>query len=280
MNDYDRVADAISYISEHFRDQPSLEEVASHVNMSMYHFQRLFTQWAGVSPKKLLEFVSLDYAKQLLRDRRSIMETSYSTGMSGSSRLHDLFVSIDGMTPGQFKSGGAGLQITYDLRDTRFGVALVAATTVGICRLSFVDGETGSAAAEMLRTQFPGAELKRGGSPMHDVALRIFSDKWHDLDRVRLHLKATPFQLQVWQALLRIPFGTATTYGDVAEEIGRPRAARAVAGAIAANPVAFLIPCHRVLRATGALGGYRWGETRKSAIIGWEAAARVCSDVR
>lgn len=270
MNDYERIEKSILFLQQHFKDQPDLDAVAAEVQVSPFHFQRMFKDWAGVSPKKFLQFISLEYAKGLLKQQLSLFEVSYETGFSGTGRLHDLFVSMEGMTPGEYKNGGESLEIRYSFAETAFGEVLIASTGKGICHLSFT--QAGSDDLTTLRAKFPHASLIQLTDGLQQDALRFFSGDWNDLDRVKLHLKATPFQLKVWQSLLRIPFGKVATYGTIATEIKNPKAFRAVGTAIGDNPVAFLIPCHRVIRSTGLFGDYHWGSTRKTAMLGWEAA--------
>ncbi|MCB1668302.1 MAG: methylated-DNA--[protein]-cysteine S-methyltransferase [Porticoccaceae bacterium] len=268
---YNRVAKAIDYIQLHFKEQPSLDQVAAEVNMSPFHFQRLFTDWAGISPKKFIQYLSLTYAKQLIsNDRTTMLDTAYATGLSGTGRLHDLFVSIEGMTPGEFKNGGEQLNINYSFADSPFGKLIVASTAKGICHLVFEEDEK-RALAE-LKARFPSATYHQIADQLQQNALFIFQKDWQQLKQIKLHLNGTPFQLKVWESLLTIPEGGLTTYGSLAEKINKPKASRAVGTAIGSNPVAFFIPCHRVIQASGQLGGYRWGTTRKSALIGWEAA--------
>jgi AraC family transcriptional regulator of adaptative response/methylated-DNA-[protein]-cysteine methyltransferase len=268
---YQRIAAAIAHIQAHFKDQPSLEELAEQVHLSPFHFQRLFTEWAGTSPKQFLRYTSLAHAKQLLRaDQASLLTAAYETGLSGTGRLHDLFVKIEGMTPAEFKLGGKALRIRYRLAESPFGPLIVAATAKGVCHMAFYEDE--GAALATLRDHFPAAEIVAEADPAQEAALRIFRQGGGDLGQIKLHLKGTDFQLKVWEALLRIPFGGLSTYGAIAQRIARPGAARAVGTAIGSNPVAFLIPCHRVIQASGVLGGYMWGPVRKAAIIGWEGA--------
>ena len=268
--DYDRIEKAIHFIRENFKSQPSLDEIAKAVHMSPFHFQRMFSEWAGVSPKKFMQYVSVTYAKSLLKERMTLMDTAYETGLSGTSRLHDLFVNIESMTPGEFKSGGADLKINYSFADSPFGQLIVASTHKGICHLSFEADE--AAAVGNLADRFPNAAFHRGIDQYQQDALAIFQKDWQRLDQIKLHLVGTPFQLKVWESLLKIPMGQLTTYGDIAQNINNPKAFRAVGTAVGCNPVAFLIPCHRVIQGSGDMGGYMWGTTRKSAIIGWEAA--------
>lgn len=268
---YDRIARAIEYIRTNFKDQPGLEEIAAQVHLSPYHFQRLFHEWAGTSPKKFLQYISLDHAKQLLKEQRySLFDTAFETGLSGTGRLHDLFVNIEGMTPAEYKNGGEKLQIHYSFAESPFGNLIVASTPRGVCHLAFQENE--EEALQALKARFPNASYQRKLDLMQQHALFLFQHDWSKLAQIKLHLKGTDFQLKVWEALLHIPMGKLTTYGEIASHLGQPNASRAVGTAIGNNPVAFLIPCHRVIQSTGMLGGYRWGETRKTAIIGWEGA--------
>jgi AraC family transcriptional regulator of adaptative response/methylated-DNA-[protein]-cysteine methyltransferase len=267
-----RIAAAILFLRENFQRQPSLEEVAAQVQWSPDHFQRVFTAWAGVSPKKFAQYLSLGYAKSLLRvPNATLFNTAVETGLSGTGRLHDLFVSIEGMTPGEWKSG-TGLVLYYHFAETIFGKALVAATDRGVCHLAFVEEE--SAGVRALLKSFPLATHHHGMHPHSEAAVRLISRNWSDLTQLKLHLRGTPFQIKVWEALLKIPSGKVATYGSLAASLGQPTAARAVGSAVGDNPVGFLIPCHRVIQASGALGGYAWGVERKAAMLGWEAAER------
>lgn len=285
--DYHRVARGIGYIAAHYRTAPALDEIAAAAHLSPFHFQRMFTAWAGVSPKNFARYLSLDHARAALRDGgASLLDTALDAGLSGPGRLHDLFVKIEAMTPGEYARGGAGLAIRYGFADSLFGRLLVASTDRGICHMAFIDDADGPAddsksvpeplaeSLAALRHTYPEAEITPADPCCHDDALAALSGDWSGVGPIRLHLRGTPFQIKVWEALLRIPAGALAGYGDVAAAIGRPTAARAVAGAIAANPVAVLIPCHRVIRQCGRLGGYAWGAARKQALIGREAAAR------
>lgn len=268
---FNRIAEAINYIQTNFKDQPSLEQIAEKVNLSPFHFQRLFSEWAGTSPKRFLQYISINYAKKLLKENQaSLFETALETGLSGTSRLHDLFVNIEGMTPGEYKNGGESLSINYSFAESPFGNILVASTQKGICHIAFADEEL--AGLETLKNQFPKAEYKQMLDLEQQNALFIFSHDWRKLNQIKLHLKGTDFQIKVWETLLKIPMGQLSTYGTIAKHLQNPNASRAVGTAIGDNPVAFLIPCHRVIQSSGALGGYHWGTTRKSAIIGWEAS--------
>lgn len=268
---FDRIAQAINFIQANFKEQPTLEAVAEHVHLSPFHFQRLFTDWAGTSPKKFLQYISLQYAKQLLRQRQSTLEdAAFDTGLSGSSRLHDMFINIEGMTPAEFRDGGRGLAINYSYAESPFGNVLVASTAKGICHLAFAEND--EAGLDALRKNFPNASLTQKLDMLQQHALYIFTHDWSQLHKIKLHLKGTDFQLKVWESLLKIPMGGLSTYGAIAKQIDQPNASRAVGTAIGSNPVAFLIPCHRVIQSSGVIGGYMWGPVRKTAIIGWEAA--------
>ncbi len=266
---YDRIAKAIDYIQHNFKEQPTLDQIAAAINLSPFHFQKLFTEWAGTTPKRFLQYVSAEYAKKLLKDNKaSLFETAYETGLSGTSRLHDLFVKIEGMTPAEYRNGGQELAINYSISETPFGYIMIGSTSKGICHMSFEKQE--EEGLENLHSKFPNARLTNKADGLQKDALSIFENDWDELPQIKLHLKGTAFQLKVWEALLHIPLGSIATYGSVAQRINLQRASRAVGSAIASNPVAFLIPCHRVIKSSGALGGYMWGTTRKAAIIGWE----------
>jgi AraC family transcriptional regulator of adaptative response/methylated-DNA-[protein]-cysteine methyltransferase len=268
---YDRVEEAIEYINTHFKLQPGLDEVAEKIHLSPYHFQRLFTDWAGVSPKKFLQYISIEHAKNILKERKaSLFDVAFETGLSGTGRLHDLFINIEGMTPGEYKNGGENLSINYSFAESPFGDILVASTSKGICHMAFADNEKG--ALKTLQNSFPSAHYKQMVDLIQQNALYIFTHDWKDLDKIRLHLKGTAFQIKVWEALLKIPMGQLSTYGNIAEQLDSPGASQAVGSAVGSNPVAFLIPCHRVIQSTGVFGQYHWGSIRKTAMIGWEAA--------
>ena len=268
---YNRIAEAIAFIKENFKKQPSLKEVAEKVHLSPFHFQRLFTDWAGVSPKKFMQYTSIEYAKQLLKDNQAtLFNTAQQTGFSGTSRLHDLFINIEGMTPGEFKNGGENLSINYSFADSPFGSIIVASTKKGICHLAFFDNK--EEAILKLKSRFPNANYSQIENNFQQNAVSLFQQDWSNLNQIKLHLSGTPFQLKVWEMLLKIPMGNLSTYGTIAKAIDKPKASRAIGTAIGSNPIAFLIPCHRVIQSTGKSGGYMWGSTRKSAIIGWEAS--------
>jgi AraC family transcriptional regulator of adaptative response/methylated-DNA-[protein]-cysteine methyltransferase len=268
---YQRIETAIGYIREHFREQPSLEEVAKQVHLSPFHFQRLFTEWAGTTPKKFLQYISIEHAKKIMiKDQLSVFDTAFETGLSGTSRLHDLFVSIEGMTPAEYRDGGRHLQINYSFADSPFGQVLIASTPKGVCHLAFEADET--AGLQKLMAKFPQATYQRKLDMQQQHALFIFQHDWSRLHEIKLHLKGTPFQLKVWESLLKIPMGRLATYSAIANTIAHPKASRAVGTAVGDNPVAFLIPCHRVIQSTGIVGQYHWGTYRKSSMIGWEAS--------
>lgn len=268
-DNYERIESAIHYMVAHFKEQPTLETLAQVVHLSPFHFQRLFTRWAGVSPKKFIQFLSLNYAKELLKNKdHSLMETAYATGLSGSSRLHDLFVTLEGMTPGEYKQGGKGLTLNYGFYPTPFGQALVASTPKGICHLAFVHDKPDALA--QLKERFPQATYQANADAFHQAVVDFFHGD--SSASVALHLPGSPFQFKVWESLLKIPQGEVCTYGEIAHSLGQAQAARAVGSAVGKNPVAYLIPCHRVIQSTGHFGQYRWGATRKAAILGWEAA--------
>lgn len=272
QKDYERIEKAIHFALEHFKSQPTLEQMAKAVELGPHHFQRLFKEWVGVSPKKFIQFISLGYAKELLKQQTSLLEAAHQIGLSGSARLHDLFITIEGMTPGEYKDGGANLLIRYQLSVCQFGKIIVGSTHKGVCFLSFYRSE--KEALKKLKSEFPRAQLRAESDDFQLRALSIFNEDWTKVESVKLHLAATPFQLKVWQTLLLIPCGELTTYQDIARYLKSPNSSRAVGNAIGKNPIAFLIPCHRVIRSTGLLGGYRWGLPRKAAIIGWEAVKK------
>ena len=271
--DAERVEQAIHYLDEHYRDQPSLDEVASAVGLSPHHFQRLFKRWAGVTPKRFLQFLTIEHAKSALAEGQNMLEASWDAGLSGPGRLHDLFVAVEAVTPGEFKERGRGLTIRYGLPDSPFGTVLIALTDRGICGLTFADDD--HAALGSLERRWHGATFEHDRGAARAIAKRIFTDQ--EPGRITLELSGTNFQIKVWEALLRIPAGTLVSYGDVARSIGHPDAHRAVGTAVGQNPIAYLIPCHRVIKSTGAFGNYGGGATRKKAILGWEAARRATS---
>ncbi|KAA0127018.1 methylated-DNA--[protein]-cysteine S-methyltransferase [Chryseobacterium sp. SN22] len=269
--DYERIAKAIDYIRSNFKLQPGLEEVAEEISLSPAHFQKMFSDWAGTSPKKFLQFISLEHAKNLLKEEKaSLFDTAYETGLSSTSRLHDLFVKIEGMSPAEYKNGGKSLNINYSFFGSPFGSVIAASTEKGICYLSFENDQ--SKALGDLQAKFPNASFFERQDAFQRDALSIFSKDWNELKTIKLHLKGTDFQLKVWESLLTIPMGKLSTYGQLAGQIGYAKASRAVGTAIGSNPVAFLIPCHRVIQSSGKLGGYMWGTERKQLMIGWESS--------
>ena len=269
---YERIAKAIDYINRHFKEQPNLDDVAANVHLSPFHFQRLFTDWAGISPKKFLQYTSLTYAKRILRENggMTLFDAAYETGLSGTSRLHDLFVKIEGMTPAEYKNGGKDLVIRYDFFDSPFGSVIAASTHKGVCHMAFY--EEVDRAAAMLKAKFPNATLQRKSDALQQNALAIFNSDWRKLSNIKLHLKGSEFQIKVWEALLKIPPGKCVTYGDLAKSIGAPKASRAVGAAVGANMISLLIPCHRVILSSGVVHNYRWGAARKKAILALEEA--------
>jgi AraC family transcriptional regulator, regulatory protein of adaptative response / methylated-DNA-[protein]-cysteine methyltransferase len=269
--DYERIAKAIDYIRSNFKLQPSLEEVAEKIHLSPAHFQKMFSDWAGTSPKKFLQFISLEHAKSLLKEEKaSLFDTAYETGLSSTSRLHDLFVKIEGMSPAEYKNGGKSLNINYSFSESPFGKVIAASTEKGICYMAFETDQ--HKALGDLQAKFPNASFFERKDDFQNNALSIFSKDWSELNTIKLHLKGTDFQLKVWESLLTIPMGKLSTYGNLADKIGNPNASRAVGTAIGSNPVAFLIPCHRVIQSTGKIGDYMWGSERKQLIIGWESS--------
>ena len=271
--DYKRIEQAILFIEQQALEQPSLEEIAAHVGLSPYHFQRLFKRWAGVSPKRFLQYLTVECAKRLLRDSASVLDTSLEVGLSGPGRLHDLFVSVDAVTPGEYKKLGKNLVIEYGFHSTPFGECLVAATQRGLCFLGFVGEDTRQTTLKSLRDTWPEATLQENPETASATIEGIFLPTASSIkEPVKILLHGTNFQLKVWEALLCIPKGTVTSYGRLSNAVGHSGASRAVGNAVGHNPVAYLIPCHRVLRASGEIGGYRWGTPRKRALLAMEAA--------
>ncbi|MBZ4394463.1 methylated-DNA--[protein]-cysteine S-methyltransferase [Myxococcus faecalis] len=274
-SDYARIEQAILYLDAHAREQPSLDDVAAHVGLSPFHFQRLFTRWAGISPKRFLQIHTLSSARRLLAERRSVLDTSFAVGLSGGGRLHELFVTLTAMTPGEFKLAGDGLTIHHGVHASPFGDCLIAVCERGICGLHFLTGESEVEALESLREQWPKASFIESTKLTAPWAGRIFPQTPpRERTPLSVLVKGTPFQVQVWQALLRVAPGDVATYEDLAKAIGRPKAVRAVGSAVGDNSVALLIPCHRVLRKTGVIGDYRWGSSRKQVMLAWETLRR------
>ncbi|ABW29959.1 methylated-DNA--[protein]-cysteine S-methyltransferase [Acaryochloris marina] len=270
IDTYDRISDAITFIRQHHLEQPNLSTIAQHVNLSDYHFQRLFTQWAGISPKRFLQYLTLDYAKSRIDQSQNLLALTAESGLSSPGRLHDLFITLEAMSPGEYRAGGAGLNIRYGIHETPFGYCLIALTPRGICNIHFLPSADEQASQKQLQTDWPQAKIIRDQTATGNVCDQVFAAS--PSSPLALHLKGTNFQIQVWQALLRIPQGELTTYQTLATAMGKPTAARAIGNAVGRNPIAYLIPCHRVIRRTGELGGYRWGCDRKAAMLGWEAS--------
>ncbi|MGB5209386.1 MAG: methylated-DNA--[protein]-cysteine S-methyltransferase [Gammaproteobacteria bacterium] len=283
--DYQRIETAIDWIRANFRSQPSVAEIAAAVHLSPHHFSRLFGRWAGLSPNQYLRSVTLDAAKQRLPSAPNLFDTALDLGLSGSGRLHDLFVDLESMTPGEYRCGGEGLVITWGIVDSPFGLCMIARTQRGICALEFVErtpaatmpgvGAAVDATPDCLRTRWPRASFERDQALASETVSQVFADS---PDRsIRLHVTGSNFQFQVWRALLRVPSGETVSYGSLAQAIDKRGAARAVGQAVGSNPVAWLIPCHRVLRADGGLGGYRWGPRRKAVMLALESSRMVAA---
>ena len=269
--DYLRIEQAIRYLEIHFLRQPGLGEIAANVGLSPFHFQRLFRRWAGISPKRFAQFLTADYAAGLLRNAHTVLDTSLAAGLSGAGRLHDLMINIHGMSPGELRQGGSGLTIRHGVHDSPFGQCLLAVTERGVCGMTFLMDGPATAIAELAQ-RWPRARLIKSPRVTRPIVERIFpQQRAGQPQRLDLYVPGTNFQIKVWEALLRIPAGAITTYGEIAAAIDTPRAARAVGTAIGNNPVAYLIPCHRVIRASGTLGDYHWGRTRKHSMLAWEA---------
>jgi len=273
--DYQRIEQAITYLGQSFREQPDLREVARRVHLSEFHFQRLFRRWAGISPKRFLQFLTVEYAKKLLAESSDLLRVSYDSGLSSPGRLHDLFVNTEAVTPGEFKKQGAGVEISYGFHSSPFGDCLLATTDRGICSLSFIAPGKRNPAIRQLKSKWPNAQFRENPRATQPFADQIFSQGKGDKTRsINLFLQGTNFQIKVWEALLKIPPGFMLSYEDIAASLGKPGAARAVGNAISQNPIAYVIPCHRVIRKVGQIGDYRWGSARKKAMLAWEAARR------
>jgi AraC family transcriptional regulator, regulatory protein of adaptative response / methylated-DNA-[protein]-cysteine methyltransferase len=271
--DYLRIERAITFLQSNHRQQPELKDVARSIHLSEYHFQRLFSRWAAISPKKFLQYLTVEHAKRVLRESRSVLDATYETGLSSPGRLHDLFVTVEAMTPGEFKNEGTGLTIEYGFHPTPFGECLLAATQRGICGLSFVSPGTKTEVLAELRERWSGAKIREDAASTKTYAERLFSKTIRNRRKpLPLLLKGTNFQIRVWEALMRIPEGSIVSYEDIARAIGNPKASRAVGSAIGLNPVAYIIPCHRVIQRAGVIGNYHWGAARKTALLGWEWA--------
>ncbi len=271
--DYARIEQAILYLERNFRSQPALKDVAESIGLSEYHFQRLFTRWVGISPKRFLQYLTKEYALRLLEQSEDVLDTAYQSGLSGPGRLHDLLVKTEAVTPGEYKQRGAGLTIQYGFHPTPFGECLLAVTERGICHLAFVEDGDRAEALSALTRQWARAELVEDTQATGPLVERIFAlQSGQGLPPLNLYMKGTNFQIKVWQALLKIPAGSVVSYENVATAIGMPSAARAVSNAVAHNPIPVIIPCHRVIRKMGTMGGYRYGTARKKAMLGWEMA--------
>ena len=269
--DYERIRRIVAFISERWRQQPSLEDIAAHVGLSTTHVHHLFRRWCGLSPKAFLQAITLDNAKALLADSASVLDTTYELGLSGPARLHDLFVTHEAMTPGDYKAGGAGLTLRVGFHPSPFGESIIVATERGLAGLGFVDGGERAAALADMQRRWPKAAYVEDEAATAPLARRIFDPlSWRAEQPLRVVLIGTDFEVRVWQTLLRVPLGRATTYSDIASRIGKPSASRAVGAAVGKNPISFVVPCHRVLGRSGALTGYHWGLTRKQAMLGWE----------
>jgi AraC family transcriptional regulator of adaptative response/methylated-DNA-[protein]-cysteine methyltransferase len=270
--DYDIVRRAIAHIRGHWRAQPEIEEIAEAAGVTPAELHHLFRRWAGLTPKAFLQALTLDSARTLLRDSASVLDATYEVGLSGPGRLHDLFVTHEAMSPGEWKSGGEGLTVSYGFHPSPFGSALVMATPRGLCGLAFADQGEEQAALDDMRARWPKANLVEDTARTGPIAARIFDKTLWRQDRpLRVVLIGTDFEVRVWETLLRIPMGRATTYSNIAGRIGAPKAARAVGAAVGKNPISFVVPCHRVMGKSGDLTGYHWGITRKRAMLGWEA---------
>jgi len=275
-DDYQRVEQAIYYLQANAHRQPSLAEVAASLHLSEYHFQRLFTRWAGISPKRFLQYLTKEQARRLLEQSASLLETAHAVGLSGPGRLHDLFITCEAVTPGEYKQRGAGLTIRYGCHPSPFGECLVAITERGICGLAFRNQSNPAHLLDELSRRWPMAHLEEDTTATAPLVEQIFEPQSHAVQQpLTIFLSGSNFQLKVWEALLRIPAGSVAAYEDVARWLGMPSAARAVSRAVACNPVAYLIPCHRVIRKLGDFGGYHYGTARKQALLGWEMARQA-----
>ena len=272
LDDYERVRSVLANLTENWRDQPSLEELAAPVGLEPEQLQRLFSRWAGLTPKACLQALTLDHARAMLKDSASILETSLEVGLSGPSRLHDLFVTHEGMSPGAYKTKGAGVTISYGFHPSPFGLALVMVTAQGLCGLGFSDVGGDANSLQDMQRRWPNATYVENSALTAPYSAQIFApEKWRDGQPLRVTFIGSDFEIRVWESLLKIPMGRAVTYGDIASSIDKPKAARAVGAAVGRNPISFVVPCHRVIGKSGALTGYHWGLTRKRAILGWEA---------
>ena len=271
--DYDRIEKAIMYLERNYKNRPSLSEIAASVGLSEYHFQRLFTRWAGVSPKQFLQYLSKEYAKSILDHSPNLLEVAFDVGLSSPGRLHDLFVTCEAVTPGEYKNKGAGLKIVYGAQPSPFGICVIGLTERGICSLKFTEPGRLAEVVSGLKAEWAQAEFEENPDVIEPLIAQIFQLPRSGFDSpLHLYLKGTNFQLKVWEALLRVPSGNLVTYSDLSSQISAHNASRAVGNAVAHNQIAFIIPCHRVIRKVGEFGNYRWGPARKKAIVGWELA--------
>jgi len=271
MSDYTRIENAMTYMSEHLSDQPTLEEIAAHVHLSPFHFHRVFCRWAGTTPKRFLQALTLERSKRMLENDDSLMDVALNIGLSGGSRLYDHFVKLEAVTPGEYRNQGHEVTIQYGTHETPFGETFVAVTPRGVCRIAFLGAESAEQILTDLHQNWPKASFVRNDNATNYVAKMLFSNLKDDSSNpLALHVAGTNFQVAVWKALLRIPSGKLANYSQIANALGHPKASRAVGNAVGANPVALLIPCHRVIQKSGALGGYRWGTSRKQLLQAWE----------
>lgn len=272
--DYSLVEKAIKYIEVNYMNQPNLEEIAQSLNISKYHFQRIFTRWAGISPSKFLQYITINHAKQLLLESKSILNVTDQLGLSSTSRLYDLFVNFDAITPGEYKKSGEGLEIVYDFHNTHFGGCLIATTDRGICSLDFVNSGNKEDVLKELKDKWYKSNFVIDFEKTKEIVDRIFNpnENGNSEEKLKVLLQGTNFQVKVWEALVNVEFGKLVSYKDIALIIGKPTASRAVGSAIGKNPIAYVIPCHRVIRDVGIINNYKWGSTRKKVIIGWESA--------
>ena len=268
---YEKIEKAIGFINENHTAQPNLDDIANAVGLSSFHFQRLFREWAGITPKRFLQYLTVDHAKKLLEES-SIFDTALETGLSSQSRLYDHFVTLEAVTPGEYKNRGQNISINYGFTQCPFGLVFIAATNRGICHLSFSTPESMPESIRSLQQKWRNAKIAENQLRIETLSNKIFNPDTQTQKKFHLFIQGTNFQVRVWESLLRIPYSAVSSYQNVASSIGAPTATRAVANAIANNPVGFLIPCHRVIRNTGAIGGYRWNNKRKQAILAWESA--------
>lgn len=275
-HDYERIDQAIRYLEDHFQEQPELKDLAAHLGLSEFHFQRLFQRWAGISPKRFLQFLTIQHAKGRLRESASVLDATFDAGLSSPSRLHDLFVTLEAVTPGQYKTFGKELTISYGFHATPFGEALLAVTERGVCGLEFVTDNDHEALIANLHSRWPDATVIDAPARTSGVASQLFTRTANGKPQeLRLLVKGTNFQVRVWEALLKIPEGAVVSYGELAGYLGNAKASRAVGSAVGKNTIGFLIPCHRAIQSSGVIHRYRWGSTRKKAMLAWESARSI-----